>query len=71
MEVPAEADFIALVSRCTVQATCSHAQTAGAGTEKTVIALEDQRLESEKTNNPDLAAPVFGDRYIGIRRQIL
>jgi Domain of unknown function (DUF4440) len=45
-------------------ATWSHAQTTGAGTEKAVIALENQWLESEKTNNPDLAAPLFGDRYI-------
>lgn len=45
-------------------ATWSHAQTAGSETEKAVIALENQWLESEKTNNPDLAAPLFGDKYI-------
>jgi hypothetical protein len=45
-------------------ATWSHAQTASAGIEKAVVALENQWLESEKTNNPDLAAPLFGDKYI-------
>jgi hypothetical protein len=29
-----------------------------------VIALENQWLESEKTNNPDLITGIFGDKYI-------
>lgn len=45
-------------------ATWSHAQTTGGAAEKAVIALENQWLESEKTNNPALAAPLFGDKYI-------
>jgi hypothetical protein len=34
-------------------------QTTG-GTEKAVAALEQQWLESQKTNNPDLVAPAAG-----------
>jgi ketosteroid isomerase-like protein len=42
----------------------SHAQTSSAGTEKAVMALENQWIESEKTNNPDLAAPLFAEKYV-------
>ncbi len=34
------------------------------GAEKAVMALEDQWLKSEQTNNPDLAAPLLADKYI-------
>lgn len=34
------------------------------GTEKAVAALEQQWLESQKTNNPDLVAPLLADKFI-------
>src|ERR1700722_13154533 len=40
------------------------AQTTG-GTEKAVAALEQQWLQSQKTNNPDLVAPLVADKFIG------
>jgi uncharacterized protein (TIGR02246 family) len=42
----------------------SQAQTAG-GTEKAVAALEQQWLQSQKTNNPDLVAPLLADKFVG------
>ena len=41
----------------------SQAQTTGA-TEKAVAALEQQWLQSQKTNNPDLVAPLIADRFV-------
>jgi len=39
------------------------AQTTG-GTEKAVTALEQQWLQSQKTNNPDLVAPLLADKFV-------
>jgi uncharacterized protein (TIGR02246 family) len=39
------------------------AQSTG-GTEKAVTALEQQWLQSQKTNNPDLVAPLLADKFI-------
>ena len=40
-------------------------QDKGAGeTEKTVAALEQQWLQSQKTNNPDLVAPLLADKFV-------
>ena len=44
-------------------ATRSQAQTTG-GTEKAVAALEQQWLQSQKTNNPDLVAPLLADKFV-------
>jgi hypothetical protein len=44
--------------------TWSQAQTNG-GTEKAVASLEQQWLQSQKTNNPDLVAPLLADKFIG------
>jgi ketosteroid isomerase-like protein len=41
----------------------SQAQTTS-GTEKAVAALEQQWLQSQKTNNPDLVAPLLADKFI-------
>jgi hypothetical protein len=41
-------------------AAWSQAQTTG-GTEKAVAALEEQWVQSQKTNNPDLIAPHLAD----------
>lgn len=34
-------------------------------TEKAVAALEQQWLQSQKTNNPDLVVPLIADRFVG------
>ena len=44
-------------------AALSQAQAAG-GTEKAVAALEQQWLQSQKTNNPDLVAPLLADKFV-------
>jgi hypothetical protein len=44
-------------------AALSQAQTVG-GTEKAVAALEQQWLQSQKTNNPDLVAPLLADKFV-------
>jgi ketosteroid isomerase-like protein len=44
-------------------AAWSQAQTTG-GTEKAVAALEQQWLQSQKTNNPDLVAPLLADKLV-------
>jgi ketosteroid isomerase-like protein len=41
----------------------SQAQQAS-GTEKAVTALEQQWLQSQKTNNPDLVAPLLADKFV-------
>jgi len=35
-----------------------------AGTEQAVAALEQKWLQSQKTNNPDLVAPLLADNYV-------
>jgi hypothetical protein len=40
------------------------AQQATGGTEKAIAALEDQWLKSQKTNNPELAAPLLAEKYV-------
>ena len=32
--------------------------------EKAVLALENQWLQSQKTNNPDLVAPLLADKFV-------
>jgi hypothetical protein len=44
-------------------AACVQAQQSG-GTEKAVAALEEQWLQSQKTNNPDLVAPLLADKLV-------
>ena len=46
-----------------VGAVRSQAQQTGA-TEKAVAALEEQWLQSQKTNNPDLVAPLLADKFV-------
>jgi len=41
----------------------SQASKAG-GTEQAVAALEQQWLQSQKTNNPDLVAPLLADNFV-------
>jgi uncharacterized protein DUF4440 len=44
-------------------AAWSKAQATG-GTEKAVAALEQQWLQSQKTNNPDLVEPLLADKFV-------
>jgi ketosteroid isomerase-like protein len=44
-------------------AAWSQDENAG-GTEKAVAALEQQWLQSQKTNNPELVAPLLADKFI-------
>ena len=45
-------------------AAWSQDKQASGGTEKAVAALEQQWLQSQKTNNPDLVAPLLADKFI-------
>jgi ketosteroid isomerase-like protein len=45
-------------------AAWSQAQTSG-GTEKAVAALENKWMQSQKTNNPDLVAPLLAEKFVG------
>jgi uncharacterized protein (TIGR02246 family) len=51
--------LISLSSAARLQAK----KTAG-GTEKAVAALEQQWLQSQKTNDPDLVAPLLADKFV-------
>src|ERR1700693_3021036 len=53
--------LIALISLAS--AAWSQAQQT-IGTETTVAALEQQWLQSQKTNNPDLVAPLLANKFI-------
>jgi uncharacterized protein (TIGR02246 family) len=39
-------------------------QAQTGGTEKAVAALEQQWMQSQKTNNPDLVAPLIADKFV-------
>jgi uncharacterized protein (TIGR02246 family) len=45
-------------------AAWSKDKNAGGDTEKAVAALEQKWLESQKTNNPDLVAPLLADKFV-------
>ena len=47
-----------------VSAPWSPAQQAGVATEKTVKALEQTWLQSQKTSNPDLLSPLLADEFV-------
>lgn len=47
-------------------AAVSQAQQTSGTTEKAVAALEHQWLQSQKTNNPDLLAPLLADKFVAI-----
>jgi len=49
-------------------AALSQDSTAGSGIEKAVAALEQQWLQSQKTNNPDLVAPLLADKFVNTAR---
>src|SRR5690349_15139034 len=45
-------------------AAWSQDKQPGGGTEKAVAALEQQWLQSQKTNNPELYAPLLADKFV-------
>jgi hypothetical protein len=45
-------------------AALAQAQPAGSGIEKAIIGLEDQWAQSQRTNNPDLLAPLLADKFV-------
>jgi uncharacterized protein (TIGR02246 family) len=45
-------------------AVAMNAQAQQADARKTIVDLENQWLEADKTNNPDAVASLFSDRYI-------
>ena len=53
-----------LVLLSLVSAPWSQAQQAGIATEKTVKALEQTWLQSQKTSNPDRLAPLLADEFV-------
>jgi hypothetical protein len=54
--------LLALISL--VSGTFLQAQQSDAAIEKTVTALEQTWLQSQKTSNPDLLAPLLADRFV-------
>lgn len=42
----------------------SQAQQPSSATEKAILALENQWMQSQKTNNPDLLASVLADKFV-------
>lgn len=53
-----------LVLLSLMSAPWSQAQQASGLTEKTVTALEQTWLQSQKTSNPDLLAPLLADKFV-------
>ena len=53
-----------LVLLSLMNAPWSQAQQAGGATEKTVTAPEKTWLQSQKTSNPDLLAPLLADKFV-------
>ena len=49
-------------------AALSQDSTAGNGTEKAIAALEQQWLQSQKTNDPGLVAPLLADKFVNTAR---
>lgn len=49
---------------CLLLSGSAWAQSKDAATEKAVAALEEKWLESQKTNNPDLVAPLLADHFV-------
>ena len=45
-------------------AAVSQAQQASGASEKAVAALEHQWLQSQRTNSPDLIAPLLADKFV-------
>jgi len=48
----------------TGSAALLQAQQTSGGTEKAIAALENQWLQAQQTNNPDLVAPLLADKFV-------
>jgi len=55
---------LADISQSLASAAVSQAPQTSGATEKAVMALEDQWLKSQKTNNSDLVAPLLADKFV-------
>jgi len=53
-----------LAMACVAGSAWSQAQSSSGATEKEIAALEDTWLQSQKTNNPDLVAPLLADKFV-------
>jgi ketosteroid isomerase-like protein len=53
-----------LASLALAIAAGTQAQQMSGDTEKAIAALENQWLQSTKTNNPELAAPLLADKFV-------
>lgn len=53
-----------LAMLCVAGSAWSQAQSSSGATEKAVAALENTWLQSQKTNNPDLVAPLLADKFV-------
>jgi len=42
----------------------SQAQQSSGGTETAIAALENQWLQAQRTNNPDLVAPILAEKFV-------
>jgi ketosteroid isomerase-like protein len=42
----------------------SQAQQSSTGTEKAIATLENQWLQAQRTNNPDLVSPILADKFV-------
>jgi len=42
----------------------SQSPQVGGGTEKAIAALENQWLQAQRANNPDMEAPLLADKYV-------
>jgi len=45
-------------------ASWSQAKQTSGDTEKAIIALEDQWIQADRTNNPELTAPLLAEKYV-------
>jgi uncharacterized protein (TIGR02246 family) len=54
--------LLGLLSLATVAS--SQAQQTGGGSETAIAALENQWLQAQRTNNPDLVAPILADKFV-------
>src|SRR5579885_1762383 len=53
-----------LAALLAISTTWGQAAKSDAASEKAVAALENQWLQSQKTNNPDLVAPLLADTFV-------
>jgi len=44
--------------------TVSQAQQTSGGTEESIAALQNQRLQAQQTNDPELVAPLLADKFV-------